>query len=77
MTQVRTAFTPDTVIDVPDAEADQLQAQGLLHSREHPAGTEVPKDLKPWRGEGAATQGEGGDVVTDAEPTETTTKKKG
>lgn len=79
MTKVRTTFTPDTVIDVPSDEADSLQGQGLLHSREHDAGTEVPAGLEPWRGAPEA------DVVASPDPApaevatapDSTTKKKG
>lgn len=79
MTQVRTTFTPDTVLDVPDAEADSLQGQGLLHSREHGTGP-LPEGLKPWRGVAEA------EVVVSPElapsevaptPEPATTKKKG
>ena len=79
MTQVRTTFTPDTVIDVPDAEADSLQGQGLLHSREH--GTSpLPEGLKPWRGVDEAEVVVSPDLAAEAEvaPTpEPTAKKKG
>jgi len=79
MTKVRTTFTPDTVLDVPADEADSLQQQGLLHSREHESGTPVPKGLEPWKG----APEESVVVSPDLAPAEVTTapelttKKKG
>jgi hypothetical protein len=79
MTQVRTTFTPDTVIDVPDAEADSLQGQGLLFSREHGTGP-LPEGLKPWRSADADEVIVSPDRAAEAEVASTpdsNTKKKG
>lgn len=54
-TKVRTTFTPDTVLEVGDAELIDLKRQGLLHSHE-PLSDELkayfPKSAasqKPWK----------------------------
>lgn len=74
MTRLRTKFTPEVVIEVDERELIDLERQGLIYSREHPAGTKIIEGEAPWVSD-EVTETDSG-VITDVPPAELADKRK-
>jgi hypothetical protein len=73
-TRIRTKFTPGEVIEVDERELIDLERQGLIHSREHDAGTPIREGEEAWHNDEPVAIDSGD--VTDITPAELADKRK-